>query len=107
MFTAAIIIIALLAALFFRYFWWRLIKTKWYGIETDAIVTRMEAYTCSVGGAAEYPRRFYYARYQTQNGLQNEARLLNPKPVLGIGSKIRIKYLDDKADYAVLTEISR
>ena len=106
MYTFALIVVALLAALFFRFFFWRLIKTKWYGIETDAVVSRIEAYTSSVGGSEEYPRRFYYARYQTRNGLQNEARLLNPKPGLGIGSKIRIKYPDEKADYAVLTEIT-
>ena len=105
MFKIAIVLVVLIAAFFFRNYWWRLIKTKWFGIETDALVSRIEAYTSSVGGSEEYPRRFYYVSYQTQGGLQNEARLLNPKPVLGIGSKIRIRYPDEKADYAVLTEI--
>ena len=105
MFVFAIIITAILAFYFFWNYWWRLIKTKRCGNETDAVLSRIDGYTSSVGGSEEYPRRFYYASYETESGLQNEARLLNPKASLVIGSKIKIKYLDEKSDYAVLTEI--
>ena len=39
------------------------------------------------------------------SGLENEARLLNPKRALNPGSRIRVRYLEDRADAAVMTEI--
>ena len=105
MITIVIAIVLIIAGLFFWFYCRRIILTKACGIETDATVSRIESYTSSVGGSEEYPRRFYYALYKTQSGLENEARLLNPRASLGIGSRIRIRYLNDQADYAVLMEI--
>lgn len=104
MYIIAGIMIVLFAAYFFRNIWWRIITTKQNGIETEALVSRIE--TCkNVARGAEFISRSYYIRFQAQNGLENESRLLNPKRFLEVGSKIRIKYTDERADYAVLTEI--
>ena len=103
MISIAVAIVLVITVFFFWFDWRRIILTKISGIETDATVSRIESYTSSVGGSEEYPRRFYFAVYTTQSGMENEARLLNPKASLGIGSRIRIKYLNDKADYVILT----
>lgn len=90
----------------FRNYWWLMLKASRYGIEADAAVSRIEkgkqvAYYCS---AEEYHRTFYYVVFQRQDGLLTEARLLNPRGPLNVGSRIKIKYLKEKNDCAVLIE---
>ena len=96
----AMLMILLFAAYIFKNYWWLLIKAKRHGIETNAYVSRIEEVTRTSKGA-EYPRRFFYVIYHRQDGLQTEARLLNPKRPFSIGDKIRISYLEDKTDCAV------
>lgn len=79
-----------------------------YGIETDAVVCRIEkGKQVASYSAEEYPRTFYFVVFQRQDGLPTEARLLNPGGPLNVGSRIRIKYLEEKNDCAVLTETER
>ena len=88
----------------FRNDGWRMIQARKNGIETDACVSRIEEDKKASDGA-DYYRHYYYVRFKTSDGLPNEARLLNPKGALVTGSIIRIKYLAEKNDYAVLTKI--
>ena len=96
----AIFLILLFAAYIFSNYWWWLWKAKWQGIETNAYISRIEENKRTSDGA-EFPRRFFYVRFFRQDGLQTEARLLNPKGVLMIGDEIRIRYLEEKNDFAV------
>ena len=98
--VVAILLILLFAAYILRNYWWWLIKAKWYGTETDAYVSWIEE-TNRISYGAEYPRRFFYVKYLRQDGLQTDARLLNPKGPLQIGDKVRIRYLEEKNDCAV------
>lgn len=100
MIYVAVILILLFAAYLCRNYWWPLVKAKWDGIETDARVSRIEEGKRTANGA-EYPRRFVYVSFSRQDGVQNEARLLNPKKALMVGDTVRIRYLEEKNDCAV------
>ena len=103
--VAAGLVIAF-AVYIFRNYWWRIIQARWYGTETEAQVSRIEEEVRTSNGA-EYPQRFYYVMFPKENGLQNEARLLNPKSSLVPGSSVKVMYLLERADVAVLTEIEK
>ncbi len=100
----ALIMVFLFAAFIFRNYCWKLIRAKWYGIETDALVARIEKQVRKAQGA-DYPVCYYYVHFQESDGKQNEARLLNPGRLIAAGSRIRVKYLPEEDDFAVLTEI--
>ena len=104
MIWVAYILVFLFAGYIFRNYYWRIAAAKWYGIEAIASVSRIEKVVRTTRGE-EFPRRFYYAVFQAQNGLQNEARILNPHGRLVPGSRIRVKYLPERNDLAVLMEI--
>ena len=97
----AVLLILLFTAYIFRNYWHTLIKAKWNGIETDAYISRIEEDKRMADGA-DFPRRFFYVIVPRQDGLQAEARLLNPNGALQIGDKVRIRYLEEKNDCAVL-----
>ena len=102
--TIALIMVLIFGVYVFRNDGWRMIRARRDGIETNAYVSRIEEDKKASDGA-DYYRRFYYVSFRTGNGLPNEARLLNPKGPLVTGSTVRIKYLAEKPDYAVLTKI--
>ena len=104
MYTVAMIMVLAFGVYVFMNDGWRIIQARRNGIETDARVSRIEVSKMTSGGA-DYYLRYYYVLFTAENGLPNEARLLNPKKSLGIGSTIRVKYLDRRNDCAVLTEI--
>ena len=104
MFMIAMILVAVFAGYIYRNYWLLFVSAKWYGTETDASVSRIENEVRTANGA-KFPRRFCYVVFLTQNGLQNEARLLNPKGQLVPGSRIKVKYLPERNDVAVLTRI--
>ena len=106
--VVAFILIAVFVAYFFRSYIWRLAQAKWYGTETDAVVSRIEKDVRSTGGT-DYATCYYhyYVTFQTESGLQNEARLLNPKKQLVTGSRVRIRYQPERDHCATLTEIIR
>lgn len=99
----AIFMVLLFAWYVLRTYWWQY-TAKRYGIEADACVSWIEKQV-GVSQGAEYVMRHYYVRFMRADGLENEARLLNPKKQLLPGARIRICYLPEKDDYAVLTEI--
>ena len=95
MFTVAVSMMLLFAAWAFRNYWWRMIKTKRYGMETEASVSRVENRIVAGYGGGIYGRSFpvfdCYVSFRTEDGRQVEFRLLNPKKYLEPGSPIRIK----------------
>ncbi len=102
----AIGIVALFAVYVFRKYWWRIIAAKWYGTETEAFVSRIEetlVSSVSTGAYCAPVRVFnYYVTFPAKNGVENEAKLLNPKKGLTTDTKVRIRYLPGQADCAVL-----
>ena len=78
----------------------------WYGTETEAFVSRIEetlVSSVSTGAYCAPVRVFnYYVTFPAKNGVENEAKLLNPKKGLTTGTKVRIRYLPGQADCAVL-----
>ena len=73
-------------------------RVKKNGIETDAVITRIE----DVGLGID-PSYDYYVCY-TESGQRIEAKLSNPGSGRGleVGAEIRIKYLPEKPNIAVL-----
>ena len=85
-------------------------KVKKEGIETDALVSRVELHTWS-GGTGDTETRDtvtedYYITYTNQEGQAVEALLSNPgNHTFKKGDKITIKYLPDRQEYPVLVKI--
>lgn len=86
-----------------RTYWWQY-RAKYHGIEADARVCSIEEEVHSARGE-KYTWHYFYVRFMKADGLETEARLLNPKKRLSVGSRVRIRYLPYKDQYAVLTEI--
>ena len=106
MYTIAMILVLIFGVYVFRKDGWRIIQAKRNGIETEACVSRIVEDKKAADGA-DYYRHFYYVTFQTEDGLQNEARLINPKGGLVTGSTVRIRYLPEKNDYAVMMNVIR
>ena len=102
--AAAVLLIGIFFIYIYRNYWLPLLAARWYGLEADAYVSRVEREVRHAGGG-DYPVQFYYVCFQTLSGTENEARLLNPKKALVPGSRIRIRYLPDRLNCAVLTEV--
>ena len=88
---------------------WRELKIRWYGIEADAVVSRIEDDDVVIAlfnseHRDRYPQYSCYAVFRTPSGLENESRLLNPKKGLTVGSRIKVRYLPSGAACAVLTQ---
>ena len=101
-------LVLLFAAYIIKNYVWKLIKTQHRGTEKDATVSRIEKVEMRATGSGLSGnfRWFYcYATYLTEDGLQIETRLLNPKMYLTPGSRIRIRVLDEITDCSVLTDI--
>ena len=99
--VVALILVGLFVRYIYRNYWGRMLAAKWYGTETDATVSRIERNVLRFRGE-EYPVYNCYVRFVRQDGLENEARLLNPKRTLAQGSRIRVRYLPEKNDVAVM-----
>ena len=97
----ALILVALFVRYIYRNYWGRMLAAKWYGTETDATVSRIERNVLRFRGE-EYPVYNCYVRFVRQDGMENEALLLNPKRTLAQGSRIRVRYLPEKNDVAVM-----
>ena len=100
----AMIMLLIFGIYVFRKDGWRIIQAKRNGIETDACVSRIEE-DKKVSDGADYYRHYYYVVFRTNEGLQNEARLINPRGGLVAGSTVKVKYLPERNDYAVLTKV--
>ena len=107
-----IIFILILAAFVIGGIWAFVVtkKTKKEGIETDALVSRVELHEWSGGigdvGTQDTISEDYYITYANQKGQTVEALLSNPGDhKFKEGDKIRIKYLPNRQDYPVLAKI--
>ena len=81
-------------------------SAKLNGVDAEAYVSLIqhEALHTHPNGRT-YPMTYYYVRFQKGDGLETEARLLNPNKKLTMGSHVRIRYLPWRADIATLMEI--
>ena len=99
----AVFLVLLFAYYVLRTYIWQFKATR-AETETDAVVSWIEKSVRSAHGES-FTYCYYYARYRKENGLEAEAVLWNPKRELMKGSRIKIRYLPQKDQYAVLTEI--
>ncbi len=53
----------------------------------------------------KYPMPYCYVRFQRDDGLETEARLLNPNKKLTVGRHVRIRYLPWREYVATLMEM--
>ena len=101
--TIAVALVLLFAWYVLRTYWWQY-HAGHSGTEADAVVCSIEEEVRSAGGE-QYTWHYYYVRFTKEDGLETEARLLNPKKRLVTGSRVRIRYLPARDNVAVLTEI--
>ena len=105
--TIAILMILGFAGYFFMAYPWRILRIKWFGKETNATISRIEDDTRCTGGIHyRCVNRYYYAVFRADNGLENEARLMNLKEDLEVGSVLRVRYLPEAANRAVITGVT-
>lgn len=101
----AIAMVALFALWILRTYVWQY-NTKVNGLDAEAYVSRIEKVVrCGGGDGAEYPITYYYVRFRRYDGLETEARLMNPNKQLITGSHVRIRYVPGHEEMATLMEI--
>lgn len=81
-------------------------KIKKYGVEADAIVSRIEEVTTekpnSSTGEIEYEtEKTYYVAFKDEDGIELEVRLMNPSFRQRQGDRIKVKYLPEKPNKAL------
>jgi len=78
-------------------------KVKKEGIETDAVVSRVELREWGDLEAHNSITEEYYITYRNQDGQDVEAMLTNPgNHTFKEGDTIKVKYLPDRQDYPVM-----
>ena len=78
-------------------------KVKNEGIETDAVVSRVELHEWGDLETRNSITEEYYITYRNQEGQAVEALLTNPgNHTFKEGDRIKIKYLPDRQDYPVM-----
>lgn len=79
-------------------------KIRKSGVETDAVISRIEEerMTSSEGGADF--TEIYYVTYVNQQGQTVEARLDSAPGRTREGDRVRIKYLPEKPHFAILVK---
>ena len=84
-------------------------KTKKEGIETDAVVSRIELHEWSNTGETWVQNDVteeYYITYTDHNGRTVEAMLSNPGDhTFKVGDRMKIKYMPDREEYPVMVKI--
>jgi hypothetical protein len=81
-------------------YYWRNYKINHYGIDTDAVLSKIEEQTWNSPG---HPvSRFYYVTFSNKDGTECEARLLEPILPLEKGDIVRIRYIPGKEYYALM-----
>jgi len=81
-------------------------NAKLNGVDAEAYVSLIEhevRHTHPNG--MKYPATYYYVRFQKDDGMETEARLLNPSKNLRMGSCVRIRYIPGHENVATLMEI--
>ena len=109
MFNMAMVIVFCLAFPVLRTYW-RQIRIQCFGTETNAYISWTEKAYCPAMKSCDDARYYCYccyARFVKEDGQEAEAKLINGKKRLITGSRIKIKYLPEKDNEAVLTDIIR
>ena len=105
MMSIAIIMVGILAFFVIRPYIWQY-NAKLNGVDAEAYVSLIQHEVLHTHpNGRTYPTTYYYVRFQKDDGLETEARLLNPNKKLTVGSHVRIRYLPWRADIATLMEI--
>jgi len=101
----AIAIVGIFAFFVIRTYLWQY-NAKLNGVDAEACVSLIqhEALHTHPNGR-KYPTTYYYVRFLKADGLETEARLLNPNKKLTVGSHVRIRYLPWRENVATLMEI--
>ena len=77
-------------------------KIRKSGVEADAVISRIEEErTTSSEGGADFTE-IYYVTYVDQQGKSVEARLNSAPGRTREGDRVRIKYLPEKPQFAIL-----
>ena len=101
----AIAIVGLFAFFVIRTYVWQY-NAKLNGLDAEAYVSWIEKVVRRAGGdMTEYPMTFYYVRFRRYDGLETEARLMNPNKKLKMGSRVRIRYVPGREEIATLMEM--
>ncbi len=96
---AAAIVLFFTAYVLRTYVWQH--EAKAYGTETEGTVSRIETEKHCADGA-EYCFRYYFVRFRRDDGMETEARIINPGKRLCCGSNVRIRYLPERNDRVYL-----
>ena len=92
------------------FIWSRIVtgKVKKEGIETEAVVSRIEIHEWESGDVETWTgteiTKEPYVTFINTEGETVEAMLSNPKRGLEVGDRLKIKYLPEKQDYPVMIE---
>ena len=101
----AIAIVGIFAFFVIRTYLWQY-SAKLNGIDAEAYVSLIQHDALHTHpNGRKYPITYYYVRFRKDDGLETEARLLNPNKKLTMGSHVRIRYLPGHEDVATLMEI--
>jgi len=101
----AIAIVGIFAFFVTRTYLWQF-NAKLNGIDAEAYVCLIQHESLRTHpNGRKYPMTYYYVRFQKNDGLETEARLLNPNKKLKVGSHVRIRYLPWRENVATLMEI--
>ena len=105
MMNIAVAMVGLFAFFVIRTYVWQY-NAKLNGVDAEAYVSWIERVVRTGGrDGAEYPITYYYVRFRRDDGLETEARLLNPDKKLTRGSRVRIRYIPGREEIATLMEI--
>lgn len=105
MMSIAIAMVGLFAFFIIRTYFWQY-NAKLNGVDAEAYVSWIERVVrYGARDGAEYPMTYYYVRFLRYDGLETEARLMNPNKKLKIGSHVRIRYVPGREDIATLMEM--
>ena len=105
MMNIAIAMVGIFAFFIIRTYVWQY-NAKLNGVDAEAYVSWIEhVVRYGARDGAQYPMTYYYVRFQRYDGLETEARLMNPNKKLMMGSHVRIRYVPGREEIATLMEI--
>lgn len=105
MMNIAIAMVGIFAFFIIRTYVWQY-NAKLNGVDAEAYVSWIEhVVRYGARDGAQYPMTYYYVRFQRYDGLETEARLMNPNKKLEMGSHVRIRYIPGREEIATLMEI--
>lgn len=98
----AVVVIAVIAGFVYNYRRSKAINEN--GIETDAVLSRIEEKEGQDADGNRTVDYVYYVKYKNEAGETVEARLGNPPHFIIEGTPLRVKYLPEKPKYVLMVE---